>query len=149
VQSDAEWVSLCQLIDRADLLRDARLATVDGRHAQHDAIDAAIAAWTRTRPGEETAVLLQRHGIAATATLEPGELVCDPHLEARAFTSQVEQLDGGAQAVLGVPWLIERQRPNAFRRAPRLGEDNDYVFCELLGLGDDEFRRLVAEHVIY
>jgi len=149
VQSDAEWVSLCRLMGRDDLLADASLATFAGRRQHHDAIDQAIAVWTGARPNDETAACLQAYGIAATACLEPGELVCDPHLQARSFTSQVDRLDGGVQSVLGVPWLIEQQRPNAFRRPPRLGEDNEYVFRDVLGLGEDEFRRLVAEQVIY
>jgi benzylsuccinate CoA-transferase BbsF subunit len=149
VQSDAEWASLCQLMNRADLLADVRLATAAGRRLHHDALDEAIEAWTALCPSDETAARLQAHGIAATTTLEPGELVCDPHLQARAFTSQVERLDGGVQPVLGVPWLIEAQRPNAYRRPPRLGEDNEYVFRELLGLDTAEYSRLVAEQVIY
>jgi crotonobetainyl-CoA:carnitine CoA-transferase CaiB-like acyl-CoA transferase len=149
VQSDAEWAGLCRLMGRDDLRADARLATAAGRRVHHDAIDQAIAAWTVAFPGEETAERLQAHGIAAIATLEPGEVVCEPHLAARAFTSEVERLDGGVQAVLGVPWLIEAQRPDAYRRPPRLGEDNEYVFCDLLGMGQAEYGRLVAEHVIY
>ena len=73
----------------------------------------------------------------------------DLHLAARSFMGQVERLDGGTQSVLGVPWLIEQQRPNAFRRAPRLGEDNPHVFQDLLGMSDAEYAQLVAEQVIF
>jgi len=34
-------------------LSDARYANVAGRRAHHDAIDAAIEAWTRSQPKEE------------------------------------------------------------------------------------------------
>jgi crotonobetainyl-CoA:carnitine CoA-transferase CaiB-like acyl-CoA transferase len=150
IQADAEWATLCRLMQRDDLLADERLATVDGRRQHHDAIDQAIAAWTAMRPADETAAgLLQAHGIAATATREPSELVDDVHLAARSFVSPLERLDGSVRPVAGVPWLIDRQRPNAFRRAPRLGEDNVYVFGDLLGLGPAEYDRLVAEQVIY
>jgi crotonobetainyl-CoA:carnitine CoA-transferase CaiB-like acyl-CoA transferase len=149
VQSDAEWASLCGLMGRADLLGDTSLATADGRRQHHDVIDMAIAAWTGGRPGDVSAASLQAHGIAATATLEPAELVNDVHLTARSFMGQVERLDGGTQSVPGVPWLIEQQRPNAFRRPPRLGEDNLHVFQDLLGLSDAEYAQLLAEQVIY
>jgi crotonobetainyl-CoA:carnitine CoA-transferase CaiB-like acyl-CoA transferase len=148
VQSDAEWATLCRLMQRPDLASDPRLATRAGRQAEHDAIDAAIAAWTRARTSSEAAALLQAHGITATPTLEPGQLEHDEHLRARRFVSRVERLDGGTAPTLGIPWLTEGQRPNAFRRPPRLGEDNAFVFKTLLGLHDDEFDRLVAERVI-
>jgi len=48
-----------------------------------------------------------------------------------------------------VPGLIEQERPNAFRRPPWLGEDNAYVFRDVLGLDQAEYARLVAEQVIY
>jgi crotonobetainyl-CoA:carnitine CoA-transferase CaiB-like acyl-CoA transferase len=50
---------------------------------------------------------------------------------------------------MGIPWLIDGQRPNQFRRPPRLGEDNAYVFQELLGLSDDEYDSLCTQRVIY
>jgi crotonobetainyl-CoA:carnitine CoA-transferase CaiB-like acyl-CoA transferase len=50
---------------------------------------------------------------------------------------------------MGIPWLIDNQRPNQFRRPPRLGEDNGYVLQELLGLSDDEYDVLRDERVIY
>jgi crotonobetainyl-CoA:carnitine CoA-transferase CaiB-like acyl-CoA transferase len=149
VQSDAQWTALCELMKRPDLGADARLATTAGRRAEHDALDAAISAWSRTRPSAETAARLQAHGIAATPTLEPGDLELDEHLQARGFVSHVTRLDGGTSPTLGIPWLIDRQRPNAFRKPPRLGEDNDFVFRTLLRLSGDEYDRLVADHVIY
>jgi crotonobetainyl-CoA:carnitine CoA-transferase CaiB-like acyl-CoA transferase len=149
IQSDAEWVRLCELMERPDLAADASFEHVDGRRQHHDRLDVEIGRWTRERPAFDTAVCLQASGIAATPTLEPGDVELDAHLGARAFTSQLERLDSGVEPTLGLPWLIDRQRPNDFRRPPRLGEDNSYVFGSLLGLDDDEIARLVADKVIY
>jgi len=149
VQSDSQWATLCRVIGRADLLADARLATAAGRRAAHDAIDVAIAAWTATRTGAAAAECLQANGIAATPTLAPADVVHDAHLVERGFATPIERLDGSTSMTLGVPWLIDRQRPNQFRRPPRLGEDNGYVFKELLGLADAEYEALRAERVIY
>ncbi len=150
VQSDAAWVALCRLMGRDDLAADARLATGAGRRACADELDAAIAAWTRTQDAAACAETLQAHGIAATPTLTPGDVLTDAHLAARNFVSSVERLDGGGQRrTLGVPWLADGERPDAFRRPPAVGEDNAYVFKTLLRLGDDEFERLVMEQVIY
>jgi benzylsuccinate CoA-transferase BbsF subunit len=149
VQSDSEWITLSALMDRADLRADPRLCTADGRRAHHDAIDLAIADWTRLRSADETAECLQAHGIAATASVEPTEVLRDPHLVARGFAAEVERLDGSIAATMGIPWLIDNQRPNQFRRPPRLGEDNAYVFQELIGLSDDEYDSLCTQRVIY
>ena len=149
VQSDTDWNTLCALMDRDDLRADPQLSSVEGRHVHHDAVDLAIADWTRRRPAEEAAACLQGQGIAATASLEPTEVLRDLHLVERGFAAEVERLDDGTAATLGIPWLIDGQRPNQFRRPPRLGEDNDYVFQELLGLSEDEYETLRAKQVIY
>jgi crotonobetainyl-CoA:carnitine CoA-transferase CaiB-like acyl-CoA transferase len=75
--------------------------------------------------------------------------VADAHLAAPSFVSEVERLEGGTRYTLGAPWMIDGERPDGFRRAPRVGEDNEYVFKTLLGLPDSEYDGLVREQVIY
>jgi benzylsuccinate CoA-transferase BbsF subunit len=150
VETDAQWADLCDLIGRPDLLADPRLATAAGRRAHHDRLDTAIAAWTARRAASEAATELQAHGIPATATLEPAEVVGDAQLEARAFVHALPRLDGsGTFTSHGVPWLIDQQRPRRGARAPALGQDNAYVLKSLLGLGDRDYAALVREQVIY
>lgn len=149
VRSNAEWATLCELMQRPDLLSDAGLADVEGRRNQHDALDASIARWTAQHSADETAACLQAHGIAATPTLEPGDVVVDPHLVARGFPGALVRLDGGRQPTLGVPWLIDCSRPRVASHPPVLGQDNGYVFGEILGLSDAEIARLVDQQVIF
>ena len=149
IRSNAEWATLCELMQRPDLLSDAGLADVEGRRNQHDALDASIARWTAQHSADETAACLQAHGIAATPTLEPGDVVVDPHLVARGFPGALVRLDGGRQPTLGVPWLIDCSRPRVASHPPVLGQDNGYVFGEILGLSDAEIARLVDQQVIF
>jgi benzylsuccinate CoA-transferase BbsF subunit len=149
VQDDAAWPPLAEIIGRRDLAADPDLATAAGRQARHDELDAAISAWTRQQDAAEAARLLQSAGIAATPTLTPLDVIADEHLAARSFVSQVERLAGGTRHTLGAPWLVDGERPNHFRRAPRVGEDNEYVFKTLLGLPEVEYAALVREQVIY
>ncbi|HLZ27146.1 MAG TPA: CoA transferase [Chloroflexota bacterium] len=149
IRSNTEWATLCELMQRPELLADAQLADAAGRRDNHDALDAAIARWTAQYPAEETAACLQARGIAATPTLEPGDVVVDPHLVARGFPGAIERLEGGLHPSLGVPWLIDRARPSVGHRPPRLGQDNAYVFGEILGLGEAEIASLVEQQVIF
>jgi benzylsuccinate CoA-transferase BbsF subunit len=149
VQDDAGWPPLAEIIGRRDLAADPDLATAAGRQARHDELDAAISAWTRQQDANEAARRLQSAGIAATPTLTPLDVIADEHLAARSFVSQVERLAGGTRYTLGAPWLVDGERPNQFRRAPRVGEDNEYVFKTLLGLPEQEYAALVREQVIY
>jgi crotonobetainyl-CoA:carnitine CoA-transferase CaiB-like acyl-CoA transferase len=149
VLDDAAWPKLAEIIGRADLAADPSLKTAAGRRARHDELDAAISAWTRQQDGHAAARTLQAAGVAATPTLTALDVIADEHLGARSFAHQIEKLDGGTRYTLGTPWMVEGERPDGFRRAPRVGEDNEYVFKTLLGLGEQEYDELVREQVIY
>jgi benzylsuccinate CoA-transferase BbsF subunit len=150
VRSDAEWTTLCRVMERPDLLADARFSTAAGRHAHHDALDVEIGHWTGSRAADATAALLQSEGIAATPTLEPHEVVRDPHLRTRSFFGEVERVDcSGTFTSPATPWLIDGWRPHALGRPPTLGQHNVDVFQSLLGIDPAEYDALVREHVIY
>jgi len=136
-------------MERPDLLADTSLADLEGRRGQHAALDASIARWTAQHSADETAACLQAHGIAATPTLEPGDVVVEPHLVARGFPGVLERLDGSIHPTLGVPWLIDRARPRVASHPPVLGQDNGYVFGDILGLSEADIASLVDQQVIF
>jgi benzylsuccinate CoA-transferase BbsF subunit len=57
--------------------------------------------------------------------------------------------DGSVRTVVGAPWRFEATPARSGGWTPGLGEHNDYVFGELLGLGRAEIGRLVEEKVIW
>jgi crotonobetainyl-CoA:carnitine CoA-transferase CaiB-like acyl-CoA transferase len=65
VETDAEWQSLCDLLERPDLAEDRRFATHAARKAHEDEVDAIVSAWTRDQDRWELAARLQQSGIAA------------------------------------------------------------------------------------
>ena len=150
IQSDAEWETLCHLMERADLLADTRFAKQAGRQLFHDVLDRAIAAWSVECEGDALAEMLQSHGIAATASLHPEDVITNAHLRARSFLAEVERVDGsGTFTSAATPWLINGHRPHSLKRPPTLGEDNAYVFKSLLKMPSAEYDRLIQEQVIY
>lgn len=93
--------------------------------------------------------ILQNAGIAAGPSLNVAELIEDPHLTEREFFVDVYHPEMGTQKLYCPPWHLSDTPGHIQRRAPLLGEHNEYVFGELLGLSSTEIGRLVAEEVIY
>ncbi len=84
-------------------------------------------------------------GIAAAPSVDDLRFATDPQVVDRQWIRPLESRDVGTfnhlgQAFRGIPLDWERG-------APTLGEDNAYVFQEILGLDDDEYARLVAAGV--
>ena len=88
---------------------------------------------------------LQAAGVAAAPQLSEADLAADPQVAARDWIRPLESTDVGRFDHLGHAF---RGMPLAWTRgAPVLGEDNEYVFRELLGLDEEAYRRLVARGV--
>ena len=143
VQHDEEWVSLCRVIDREDLLADSELSTLDGRTARHDELDAVIEAWTSEREQYEGAWELQRGGVSAAPVLANWQVLHDPHIHARGFYQWVEHSVVGVYPYPSWPWRFSRTKPSIRRAAPRFAEHNQEVLAEL-GYDDEQIAELYA-----
>jgi crotonobetainyl-CoA:carnitine CoA-transferase CaiB-like acyl-CoA transferase len=147
VRDEREWEALCRVLGRADLAADPALRSAAGRRAAHDALDEAIAAWSRERDHYEAARLLQVAGVPAAPVLANWELLSDPHIHARGFYVPVPHPEVGVLPFPGMPWHFSRT-PGAVRAgAPCFAEHNRVVFQDILGLSDEEVAALYAEGV--
>jgi crotonobetainyl-CoA:carnitine CoA-transferase CaiB-like acyl-CoA transferase len=139
VRDDETWRALAGAIGREDLRRDPRLADLAGRQAHHDELDAVISAWAAEQSAFDAFHLLQRAGVAAGPCLSDDMFAEDPHLLDRQWQRPLQSLDVGIHLHPGPPY---RGVPQSWRRgSPVLGEDNEYVYKEILGVSDEEFER--------
>jgi crotonobetainyl-CoA:carnitine CoA-transferase CaiB-like acyl-CoA transferase len=145
IATDAEWERFRAAIGDPAWACDARFADSASRYRHQDALDAAIAAWTRQHHPWEIMERLQAAGIAAGPVMREPDLFTDPHLRARGFFEMVTHPEAGTHPYPGIMWKMSKT-PAAIRRAAvRLGEDNDYVYRQLLKLSDEEIAALRAD----
>lgn len=149
VFNEEDWKRLCQVLDYPDWSKDPRFQTMGGRLANTDELDKNLGAWTAKRTKHQVMKLLQYYGIAAGAVQNYQDLYYDIQLRQRGSVFQHELPRLGALDMSALPLhLSEGQRTHA-RRTSYLGEHNDYVFRQLLGLSPDEIARLADARVIY
>lgn len=149
VATEDEWRTLATAAGHADWLTDTRFARADTRWQNRRELDEQIGAWTRERTKEEVADLLQRAGVAAFASYTARDIAEDPHLNQRGVIQSKAGPSGESRKVVGPPWRFSRTPGTLERWTPRLGEHNEYVFGELLGLERAEIEELVRTKVIY
>jgi len=147
VATDDEFVALCDVMGLPELASDPRFAGSAARKQNEAALDEIIAGWTRQQDRDYTANRLCAAGVAAAPSRDAQDLFRDPHLRERGVFVEVEHPEGGTHDVVGLPWKMSDCEPS-LRRAPRLGEHNDYVFGDVLGLEPVEIERLRREGVI-
>jgi crotonobetainyl-CoA:carnitine CoA-transferase CaiB-like acyl-CoA transferase len=149
VFTDEEWSRFADAIGRPAWTADERFASQQSRWANQDALDEAIGTWTSQRDRYEATKILQDAGVRAGAVQNAQDLnETDPQLAHRGVFFQLDHPVIGEARFEGVPVQFDAMSADNWRSGPLLGEDNDYVFKELLGVGDDEFAELATSGVI-
>ena len=150
VTSDAEWAALAGIIGHPQLAEDSRFATAAARVEARAALDPIVAAWAAGVEAEAAARDLQAKGIAAHVSWRAADIAADPHMRGRGSVVEVTETDGSHRMAAGFPARFSASdAPGMTRGTPGLGEHEDYVYGELLGIGRKERDRLVEERVIY
>ncbi len=115
-----------------------------------DLSEMAISTWTSAREANEAAALLQSAGIAAHASWTTPEIAADPHLRSRRAIVDITEPDGTVRAAVGVPMRLSKGAEIGIHRGtPKLGEDEDHIYGELLGLSRAERQALEDAEVIF
>ena len=148
VDGQEQWQALCRVAGHPEWQQDPRFGDRVSRLDNQDSLTALIEAWTSSKLPEEVADSLQAAGVAAAPVVDSDEVLADPHLIDRGFVTWVDHPKTGSRPMGTVSWAIDGERPNNYRPAPLLGEHNEYVFCDLLGLSKEEASGLVEEGVI-
>lgn len=149
VESDDEWARLCDAIGRQSLASDARFATAAARKQHEDELDVIIEAWTSERDPWQVTHVLQAAGVAAGVVSElPDMVVRDPHLPRFHFRSVAREGETVDFLTHAQPIRLDGESP-PLRRGPLLGEHNEYVFRDLVGLSEEEYVSALIDEVIY
>jgi formyl-CoA transferase len=141
------WRDFATAIGREDLLADPRCRDAKTRWEHRDALNAIIRAWTSARPKHEVMAVLGKAGVPCGAVLDTGEILDDPHLNARGQIHTLEHATRGRLRLPGCPvHLSASEAPTT--PAPLAGEHTAQVLAEVLGLSADEVSKLKARGVL-
>ena len=148
VRTQEEWLALCQAMGNPGWCQEERFANELSRWKNQEELDKLIGEWTINYDHYEVMEILQRAGVAAGPSLDLDQLISDPHLRERGFFIEIDQPEMEKTWPI-LPWKQTATLKGNYQPSPQLGQHNDYVFGELLGMSQDELARLVEERVIF
>jgi crotonobetainyl-CoA:carnitine CoA-transferase CaiB-like acyl-CoA transferase len=149
VRNDSEWQALARVLDRPAASSDPRFATAAARLRHREGVDALVTQWLAGCEADATAERLQQAGVCAHVSWTMQDIASDPHLRARGATTEVSAANIPPRLAVGAPARFAKTHDVGIRRlTPALGEDEDYVFGELLGLSSAQRADLESREVI-
>ncbi len=148
VRSDEEWRAFCKVINKPEWVTDARFATQTVRKENEDELDRLIEAWTRAHAPEAVMSAMQAAGVPAGVVQNARDLFDDPQLKHRDHFQWLEHPVLGLTPYHSQAFKLSRTPSQTVKAAPCLGEDNEYVYKEVLGYSDDEISDFLAEGII-
>lgn len=149
VRTELEWRSLCDAMGNPALATDPRFVDSGVRRQHTSELDALLSAWTKNQDARALSDTLQSRGVAAFKSMNSVDMVSDEHLWQRGFYQHVADSAQGTMSIVGAPWHMSVTPTTVANSAPRLGEHNDYVLGEVLGLSAAERARLVEQKIVY
>lgn len=145
--TDPLFSRLCRAMGRTDFL-EGKWATVPGRMAEVESVEAMVANWTAQFDTETVSGLLEEAGIPFGPVLSIEEVVKLPQLEAREMIVETEHTNAGSVRLPGIPVKLSSSPGKVRHGAPAIGEHNDYVYGKVLGLAPETIAHLRASGVI-
>ena len=148
-----EWLALVQVAGRPEWASNPRFRTLTDRLGNQDALEVSVGQWTCALDAYDVMNRLQAAGVPAGVCQTPEDRYeHDPQLAALEWLVEVTGTEIGRWPVYEVPVKMSESpfySPGAIGRgAPGYGEDNVYVYGELLGMSETEIAALADEGVI-
>lgn len=149
VTNNVEWEALCRVIGKEDWIADVRFSDTKFRQEHVVKIDSTINAWTLGLEDYEATRILQAAEVPAGPSLNSTRVFQDPQLRETGYISKVRTADGEPRELPGLPWRFQSYPGLKNDPAPVLGQHNDRIYVDILGLTRPEVTQLIEDQVIY
>lgn len=136
--ADTVFGRLAKALGRPEWAEDEKFATHHARGENMEELDGLISAWTKERSTEEVLEAMAEAGVPSGKIFTAKDMMNDPHYAARENIVEVEDPEIGAVPMQNVVPRFCRTPGRVEHTGPALGEHNEEIYGDLLGIGEDE-----------
>jgi crotonobetainyl-CoA:carnitine CoA-transferase CaiB-like acyl-CoA transferase len=151
--TDEEWKATAGVLGRPEWTEDSRFRTLSDRVAHETELEVLVNAATISWERYALMDTLQQAGVAAGVCQTAEDRIdIDPQLKALGWLVELPQSEIGTWPAKEFPVSLSETPAHLGgiieRHGPNYGEDNEYVYGELLGFSSREIRELEEDDVI-
>lgn len=145
---DHHWKTLADLVGRPDWKTDPEYGNRGARTRHRKDINAYMTEWLKDKSGSELYHKWQKAHCPVGWFASPEDVVKSEQLKARNFFTTLDHPGIGPLVMPSVPYQFSGTPAAYERSAPSLGQDNEAVFCQRLGIPREEMTQLREAGVI-
>ena len=146
---DTVFARLCVAMEMPELVSDERFSTHTARGAHIETLDGIINDWCRDKAVAEVEALMEKHGVPAGKLYRAPEMLADPHFAARESIVDTPTPEWPELKMQNVfPKMSKTQGKIRWTGAATLGEHNEEVYKEILGLDAEKLKDLRDKSII-
>jgi len=146
---DGQWLTVTSATPRSVRnvaallgLPENGLETAEQQLGQTDDLDERLREWVAKRTADECLVEMKRREVVASLIYSMADIMEDETYREREDVITVDDGDLGPIRMQAVIPKLHNHPGSVWRTGPALGEDNDLVYKEFLGLSDERYAAL-------
>ena len=147
VTNDEEWEALVEALGDPEWARAERFATLTGRIENQEALEELLAAVTAEWDAYHLMYALQAAGVPAGVVQKTSDLFSDPQLTYRKHFWFLDHAEIGVHSYDGPSFRMSKTPGELVMPAPIMGQHNEYVYKEVLGMSEEEYAEGLVEDV--
>ena len=148
VETDEQWLALVKAMESPAWALAPNLDNLEGRKNREEELDSLVSGWTRNFEPVPLMEMLQGVGVPAGAVNSCENLFSDKQLAHRGHYIWMDHPDLGTYAFDGTEFIASATPALYKSPSPQLGQHNDYVLREVLGMTDEEIGEIAASGVL-
>jgi CoA:oxalate CoA-transferase len=148
VVTEEHWPKLLQAMGREDLTDDPRFKSHPDRAANMEETEAVVTAWTSVRTKSEIVATLKRYRVPCAPVRNAMEVMNDAHMHERGMLQHVDHPSLGDVILPNSPLRLHGADRTEAVPSPFLGQHNQEIYGDWLGLGADGVAALQRDGAI-
>ena len=146
--TDDQWHKVLSAMGREDLISEEQYSTREKRTNKMEEVDGLVQAWLKDMTVNDAIAALKKFKVPCSPLPTFDEVANDPHLLSREMLVEVEQPVSGKVKLVGSVYKMSKTPGNRKMRVPEVGEHNQEIYGDLLGMSACELEKLKNDSVI-
>jgi CoA:oxalate CoA-transferase len=138
VVGDSAWRRFCRALGREDLTHDPRFKDNLSRYLNRDEIHPIVADRMKEKTVAQVTSILESARVPCGHIRNMADIYNDPQVAAREMLLEIEQPDAGKVPMPGIPIKLSHAPGSIEAPAPKLGQHNSEIYCQLVGLTEQQ-----------